>query len=83
VGFQPFVKAGFGQLIREASGTYSGTVSTPVTLGSLTGILGGGLRIFLGRQISLKSEVTSYLQDGSISTWANNFIIHFGGSIYF
>jgi hypothetical protein len=83
VGFQPFVKAGAGQLIREATGTYSGGVAPAILMGSLTGILGGGLRFFPHRQFSLKSEVTSYLQDGVISTWMDNFTVHFGFSFYF
>ncbi|MEO5969050.1 MAG: hypothetical protein ABIQ95_03915 [Bdellovibrionia bacterium] len=82
-GFQPFVKAGVGQLLREGTGTYAGGVPPPFLMGSLTGILGGGLRIFINQQFSLKSEVTSYLRNGSISTWQDNFAVHFGFSYYF
>jgi hypothetical protein len=83
LGFQPFVKAGIGQLLREGTGTYAGGIAPPFLLGSLTGILGGGIRLFLNRQFSLKSEVTSYLKNGAISTWQDNFGVRFGFSYYF
>jgi hypothetical protein len=80
--FQPFLKAGAGQLLREATGSYRGVVAPGVFMGSLTGILGGGLRLFIHRQFSLKGEATSYLKDGIISTWQDNFTVHFGFSLY-
>jgi len=83
LGFQPFVKGGIGQLTREASGNYAGGLAPPILMGSLTGIVGAGVRVFLSRQFSLKGEATSYLKDGLISTWQDNFGVHFGFSLYF
>jgi hypothetical protein len=82
-GFQPFVKAGIGQLIREANGTYASGAAPPILLGSLTGIVGVGLRLFVLQQFSIKTEATSYLRDGAVSTMADNISARFGFSFYF
>ncbi len=83
VGLQPFLKVGAGQLIREATGIYGGTPITPIETGSLTGILGGGVRFFIHRQFSLKVEGTSYLSDGRLASWRDNFGLRVGFSFYF
>jgi hypothetical protein len=83
VGFQPFLKVGAGQLIREASGVYGGTPINPIETGSLTGILGGGVRFFLHRQFSLKVEGTSYLSNARLASWRTNFGLRVGFSFYF
>ncbi len=83
MGFQPYIKAGVGQFVREGTGTYAGGVAPPPLLGSLTGIVGGGLRIFIHRQFSLKSEAISYLRNGALATWQDNFAVRFGFSYYF
>lgn len=81
--FQPFVKAGAGQLNREASGSYAGGGSPPARVDSLTVILGGGVRIFLTEQIVLRVQVTSYLEAGRIKSYKDNVATSFGTSIYF
>jgi hypothetical protein len=83
-GFQPYVKAGVGQLNREASGIYDdGAASPPATYGSLTGILGAGLRIFVHRAIALRAEGATYLTGAVLSTWQDNFALNAGLSLYF
>jgi len=80
---QPFGKVGFGQLNREASGSYASGASPPAIVDSLTGILGIGCRVYLTKTFGIKSEATSYLTGGAIATWKDNIAITFGVSAYF
>lgn len=80
---QPYVKAGIGQLNREASGTYAGGSAPAKRVDSLTGVLGGGARIYLTRSFAIRAEVTSYLEGGSIRTWKDNVGATLGGSFSF
>jgi hypothetical protein len=79
---QPYVKAGIGQLNREASGSYALGVSPPSIVDSVTGILGAGLKIYLTRAIGLRAEATSYLSGGHIGTWKDNISTTFGFSFF-
>lgn len=81
-GFQPYFKLGAGELHRTASATYWGATAG-ATYEQLTAILGAGIKIFLTRSASFRVEGTTYLTDGSISSWQNNFAINAGCSIYF
>ncbi len=69
----PYVKVGAAQYNRKQSGSVAGIPTTPQVEKSPSGILGGGLRIFLLRNFSLKLEVVSYLPNFNISAAKNNF----------
>jgi hypothetical protein len=79
----PYVKAGIGQLNREATGTYSFGIAPPAILDSLTGILGVGIKVNLTKGFGLRVEATTYLTGGRLSTWSDNFAINSGFSFYF
>ncbi|OFZ00852.1 MAG: hypothetical protein A2070_15045 [Bdellovibrionales bacterium GWC1_52_8] len=81
-GLQPYVKVGIGQLNREATGSYANGISPPEIVDSVMGVLGGGLKIYLTRNVGLRSEVTSYLTGGSIRTWKDNTKLTLGFSLY-
>ena len=80
---QPYFKAGVGQLNREATGTYAGGASPPAILDSVTVILGLGLRVFLTRTIAIRTELTSYLTGGKISSYQDNLNFTVGASFFF
>ena len=69
----PYVKAGAAQYNRRQSGSVAGIPTTPQVEKSPSGILGGGLRIFLLKNFSLKIEVVTYLPNFNISGAKNNF----------
>ena len=81
--FQPFVKLGVGQLIRDIQGYYpTGPTITP-QIDSVTGILGLGFRLFVGRQVAIRTEFTSYLEGGSLRTFEDNIAFSVGASVFF
>ena len=80
---QPYVKAGAGQLEREASGSYGDGVSPPSKVGSLTAVLGGGFKFYLTRTFAIRAELTSYLAGGKIGSWQDNYNITYGFSYLF
>ena len=81
--FQPFVKLGIGQLIRDIQGYYpTGPTITP-KIDSVTGILGLGFRLFVGRQVAIRTEFTSHLEGGSIRTFEDNIAFSVGASVFF
>lgn len=82
-GFQPYVKVGLGQLIRELSGNYADGTSLESISGSLSGILGAGLRLYVSRDFSIRSEATTYLTAAAISSWQDNLAFSVGLSYYF
>lgn len=83
VAFQPFTKVGIGQLNREATGHYSGGNAPARRVDSVTGVLGGGIRLYLTRTFAIRSELTSYLAGGNISKWKDNISTTIGASMYF
>ena len=80
---QPYVKVGVGQLNRRATGNYAGGASPPSEVDSVTVVLGGGLRIYLTHTFAIRSEFTSYLTGGALSTWKDNIGATIGLSLYF
>ncbi|MBI3535282.1 MAG: hypothetical protein HY072_07335 [Deltaproteobacteria bacterium] len=80
---QPYIKIGIGQLNRDAVGTYIGGYAPPVSVDSVTGVLGVGLRLYVTRTFAIRSEATSYLAGGSVRNWKNNIVINFGLSVVF
>ncbi len=80
---QPYVKGGLGQLNRDATGTYSGGVSPPPFMDSLTGIVGAGLKLFLTKEFGFRFEGTSYIQNAELRTWKDNLGFTFGTTYYF
>lgn len=81
--FQPFVKAGAAQYNRKQSGTIAGIPTTPVSTKSPSGVLGGGVKIYLLRNFSLKVEGVTYLPDLKLSQASNNFSVQGGVSLNF
>lgn len=81
--FQPYLKAGIGQLIREAEGSYADG-STPTRLFStLTGVLAAGMKIKVTQTFGIRGEATTYLEKARINTWRDNVAVTFGASMYF
>jgi hypothetical protein len=72
VPVQPYLKFGVAQLNRDASGTYAGGGSPNPQVDAVTGVLGGGLRIYLTRSFAIRSELVSYLTGGDLQTWQDN-----------
>jgi hypothetical protein len=79
----PFIRAGIGQLNRDASGTYQGGFSPPPRVDSVTGILGAGIKIRVTQGFSLKVDATTFLAGGAIGTWNDNFAVSFGASVFY
>lgn len=80
---QPYSKLGIGQLDRTASGSYTGGVAPPAVLDEVTIIIGAGLRLYFTRSFALRSELTTYLVGGAISTFSQNVAFTAGCSIFF
>lgn len=80
---QPYLKAGIGQLNRRAQVTLSTTQSQNQSLDQVTGVIGGGIRLYLTKQFAIRFEATSYLSGAKIKTWRDNFGSTLGGSFYF
>ncbi len=75
---QPYVKAGAAQYNRLQKGTIAGIPTREVFTKSPSGVLGGGVRIFLLKTFSLKAEVQTYLADLKLIEAKNNFSIQGG-----
>lgn len=80
---QPYVKAGIGQMNRDASGTYANGVSPGAHTDSVTAILGAGIKVYLTRNLGLRAEATSYLTGARISSYKDNVGFTFGTSLSF
>jgi hypothetical protein len=81
--FQPYLKAGVGQLNRDATGTY-GSGAVPISrVDAVTGVVGGGFRLYFTRTIALRGEGISYLTGGDIDTWQDNWATSLGLSVVF
>ncbi|MBC7396154.1 MAG: outer membrane beta-barrel protein [Bdellovibrionales bacterium] len=80
---KPYLRAGVGQLNRDATGSYQGGYSPPGRLDQLTVIGGIGLKAKLTQRFGFKAEAVSYLAGGNIGSWKNNINVSFGGSFYF
>ena len=81
--FRPYLRAGVGQLNRDATGWYQGGYSPAGRLDQVTVIGGIGLKVKIYSRFSLKAEATTYLSGGSISSYRDNVSLNIGGSIYF
>jgi hypothetical protein len=81
--FQPYGKLGIGQLNRDGSGTYSGGGAPPAQYDAVTGVVGLGFKFFFTQNLAFRSEATSYLAKGQISSWQDNIAISVGGSFLF
>lgn len=79
---KPYVKLGFGQLIRDITGNSNG-VLIDQQVDSITVILGAGIKVFFLGRFGVRFEAVSYLTGGAVSTWDDNFSVHGGLSIYF
>lgn len=80
---QPYVKAGVGQLNRDAEGVYAGGGKPTSHLDSVTGVLGVGLRLYLTPRFAVRAEATSYLTGGNIGTYKDNIASSLGISYFF
>lgn len=81
----PYLKAGIGQLNRVASGTYDsyGGAAADSQTGSLTQILGVGVRIGLTKRFGIRGEANTYITGFRLSTWQDNVYLTTGLSFYF
>lgn len=80
---QPYLKAGVGQLNREASGSYAFGVSPPEILDSITAVFAVGLKIKITQNFAFRVEGSTLLSGGRIYTWQDNLSGNFGLSYYF
>jgi len=78
---QPYFKLGLGELNRNAGGSDMGLV--PTSYNQFTTIVGAGTRISIIRELSLKFEGITYLTNGDLSTWQQNFALQSGIAIFF
>jgi hypothetical protein len=69
---QPYVKLGAAQYNRKQTGTTQGVPDREIETKSPSAILGGGLRIFILRNFSLKGEAVTYLPNMHVSQARNN-----------
>ncbi|MBC7385347.1 MAG: porin family protein [Cryobacterium sp.] len=81
--FQPYLKVGVGQLNRRASILNAAGQARIDSIDQLTGVIGGGMRIFLTKQFAIRFEATSYLSGAKLKSWKDNFGSTLGGSLYF
>lgn len=75
---QPYVKVGAAQYNREQSGTIGTIPTTSTSSKSPSGLLGGGVRVYLLRNFSLKVEGVTYLPDMQIAEANKNFAVQGG-----
>ncbi len=78
---QPYVKAGVAQLNREATGVYANGASPISRVDSVSALLGAGVRIYITRNLAIRTEATSYMPGGSIKVWKDNFAYTLGLSL--
>lgn len=81
--FQPYVKAGLGQLNRDGSGTYAGGGAPPARYDAVTGVIGLGFKLYFTQTFALRTEATSYLAKGSLASWKDNIAASVGLSLLF
>jgi len=81
--FQPYLKGGLGQLVRDATSSNSLGQSTDTKQDQLTVVAGLGLRYYFTRTFAIRCEYTSYLTGGKISSFKDNFGAKFGISWMF
>lgn len=80
---QPYVKLGFGQLNRTATGTYANGGQPPAIYDALTIVMGAGIKLYVTKSFGIKGEATTYLSGGNIRTWQDNLSFSIGTSVYF
>jgi len=80
--FQPFVKIGFGLVLRDVSGSIDGVVLPPARLSTHVALAGLGFRSYLSSVLALKVEAISYLVGGVLATWQNNLYFQAGLFLY-
>jgi hypothetical protein len=80
---QPYAKVGIGELNRVAAVYDSIGRSQIENLDQVTGVIGVGVKFFVTKTIALRLEGTSYLANGRIKTWQDNFGATFGVSLYY
>jgi hypothetical protein len=80
---QPYLKLGLGQLNRIAEGSYAFGAAPAAELASLTVVMGFGVRFYITRFIAVRTELTSYLAGGAISTFTENMAVNMGLSVVF
>ncbi len=76
--FQPFVKCGIGSMVRQVSGVVVGSALPDAGSSSLTGVLGVGFRFRAYGPLSFRFESVTYLTEGVLSTYKDNFGVSFG-----
>lgn len=79
----PFIRLGAGQLNRSAKITDVLGREQQISQDTLTLLLGGGMRISFTKYFGLRIEGTSYLTNGKLRSWKDNYATQIGLSIYF
>lgn len=79
----PFIRLGAGQLNRSATITDALGREQQISQDTLTLLVGGGVRISFTRYFGLRIEGTSYLTNGKLRSWKDNYATQIGLSIYF
>lgn len=80
---QPYGKAGFAQYNRKRTGTTYGVPDRDVYTKDPSVVLGGGVKIFLLRQFSLKVEAVTYLPKFKFGGATDNYSIQGGVGWHF
>lgn len=81
---QPYVVLGGGRMVRRYSKEYPEFgLSEKVIQKNTTGVGGVGLRIFLTRNMAIKSEAKTYVPDFRFSKWKENQMLSAGVSFVF
>lgn len=80
---QPYFKVGIAQLNRDATGFYYTGESPTPTLDALSAVLGVGVKLNVSQRFSIRSELTTYLPQGSLGTYKDNLSFMVGSSVYF
>lgn len=81
--FQPYAKAGVAQYNRKRTGTTYGVPDREINTKDPSAVLGGGVRIFLLRQFSLKVEAVTYLPKLKFGSADDNFSVQGGVGWHF
>lgn len=75
---QPYGKAGVAQYNRQRKGTTNGVPDREINTKDPSAVFGGGVRIFLLRQFSLKVEAVTYLPNLKFGSADDNFSVQGG-----
>ena len=79
----PYLKAGAGQLNRDANVSSSSGLTSRIRMDSLTFVLGAGLRVPVSETLGVEAEVKGYIVNYDFNTWKDNLSVEGGIAFYF